>query len=135
MWPFRKKQVLPTPEDVVLGTDRAWFLPSMNQWMFEVDGTEFTLSGREFDTRAFSWAREALGSIQALGSEIDRRVLQAIDGWPCDASARHLFSVGLDEYASEARIHLMYFGDDTWGDYGVDVILCGGEIIDAYGGD
>lgn len=135
MWPFRKKSVLPLPADIIHGDDRAQFSTALNHWEFEIDGTEFTLSGRTFDSQAFSWARTVLADMRRLQSEIDQRVLQNLEGWPCDVATRQLLSVSLDDYASEGQIDLAFVGDDSWGDYGVNVILAGGEIVAAYGGD
>jgi hypothetical protein len=135
MWPFRKKLVLPPPADIVHGDDRAQFSTTLDHWEFEIDGTEFTLSGRTFDSQAFSWAITALADMRRLQPEIDQRVLQVLDVWPCDVETRELLSVSLDDYASEGRFDLAFVGDDSWGDFGVNVILAGGKIVDAYGGD
>ena len=135
MWPFSKKPVLPPPDDIVQGNDRAQFSTPLGHWEFEIDGTEFTLSGRTFDPQAFSWARTALADMRRLQPEIDQRVLQVLDGWPCDVATRELLSVSLDDYASEGPIDLGFVGDDSWGDFGVNVILADGKIVDAYGGD
>lgn len=135
MWPFCKKQVLPPPEDIVMGGDRASFSTSLDQWEFEIDGTEFTISGRDFDNRAFTWARETAASIKQLKSEIDRQVLEVLYGWPCDVSTRRILSVCLDDFASERQAELAFVGDDSWGDFGVNVIIAGGKVIEAYGGD
>lgn len=135
MWPFRKKQALPPPENIVLGDDRAFYSTTLDQWEFEIDATEFSLSGREFDSDAFAWAREAISSITRLDAEIDRHVLDVLDGWPCDVSTRHLLSVSLDDFASERQFNIAYVGDDSWGDFGVNVIVADGKVIEAYGGD
>lgn len=135
MWPFRKKPGLPPPADVIQGDDCAKFSTALDQWEFEIEGTEFTLSGRTFDPQAFSWARTALGDMRRLQTEIDQRVLQALDGWSFDVTTRELLSVCLDDYVSEGQFDLAFVGDDSWGDYGVNVILADGRIIDAYGGD
>lgn len=135
MWPFRKKPVIPPPADIVQGEDRAQFSTTLDHWGFEIDGTEFTLSGRMFDPQAFTWARTALADMRRLQPEIDQRVLRVLDGWPCDTATRELLSVSLDDYASEGQINLAFVGDDSWGDFGVNVILAGGKIVDAYGGD
>ncbi|MCF7675115.1 MAG: hypothetical protein K9N23_22695 [Akkermansiaceae bacterium] len=135
MWPFRKKPVSPPPEDVVRGDDRAHFSTVLDCWEFEVDGTEFTLSGRTFDPQAFAWARAALAEMTGLAAEIDQHVLQPLDGWPCEVASRRLLSIGLDDYANAGRIDLAYVGDDSWGDFGVNVILADGKVVEAYGGD
>jgi hypothetical protein len=135
MWPFRKKQILPPPEDVISGDDRASYSTTLDQWDFEIDGIEFTLSGREFDSRAFAWAREGVPTIKRLETEIDRHVLEALNGWPCDVATRHLLSVSLDDYSSDGHFDLAYVGDDSWADFGVNVIVADGQVIESYGGD
>ncbi|WP_200273637.1 hypothetical protein [Luteolibacter pohnpeiensis] len=135
MWPFRKKQVLPPPEDFISGDDRAVYSTTFDQWEFEIEGIEFTLAGREFDRRTFGWAREAITMIKRLEAEIDRHVLEELDGWPCDIATRHLLSVSMDDYTSEGHLDLAYVGDDSWGDFGVNVIVADGKVIESYGGD
>lgn len=135
MWPFRKKPALPPPADVVVGSDRATFDSKIEQWEFEIAGVQFTLSGREFNPLAFHWARTALAEIRRLETQIDKRVLDQLEEWPCNQSARKLLCVSLDDYASEGLIDLTYIGDESWGDFGVNVIAANGEIVDAYGGD
>ena len=134
MWPFRKKQVQPPP-NVRSGDDRAWFSATLNQWEFEIDGTEFRLSGRDFDDRAFAWAREAILSIKQLKEEIDKHVFQELEGSPCDATTRALLTVSLDDYCSEGKMELAFVGDDSWGDFGVHVIVADGTVLESYGGD
>lgn len=134
MWPFRKTQVQPPP-NVRLGDDRAWFSTTLNHWDFEIDGTEFTLSGREFDSRAFAWARDAISSIRRLEAEIDKHVLDVLDGSPFNVATRHILSVSLDDYLSAGHLDIAYVGDDSWGDFGVNVIVANDKVIEAYGGD
>jgi len=43
MWPFRKKQVQPRPEDVVVGSDHATYSTTLDQWEFEIDGLSFAI--------------------------------------------------------------------------------------------
>ena len=135
MWPFRRKPSLPPPDNIVQGGDCARFSSELDQWEFEIDGVEFTLSGRNFDENAFEWARAVLVDKCKLESEIDQHVVQVLDGWSFNASSRHLLSISLDDYGAEGYSDLAYIGDDSWGDYGVNVILGDGRIIDAYGGD
>ena len=134
MWPFRKI-VVQTPPNVISGDDRAWFSTTLNQWDFKIDGTDFTLSGREFDIRTFAWAREAISLIRRMETEIERHVLEVLDGSPFDVTTRHILSVSLDDYSSAGNLDIAYVGDDSWGDFGVNVIVANGKVIEAYGGD
>jgi hypothetical protein len=135
MWPFSKKQVLPPPTDFILGNHRAKYSTTLEEWEFQMDGIEFTFSEREFNPQAFEWARSALLDIKRLLPEIDREVLKVLEDVSCNIAARELLSVSLDDYASEGEIDLAFVGDDSWGDFGVNVIVAGGKIVDAYGGD
>jgi len=135
MWPFFRKTTVQAPPNIISGDDRAWFSTTINQWEFKIDGTSFTLSGREFDSRAFTWAREAISSISRLESEIDRHVLEVLDGSPFDVATRHILSVRLDDYSTAGSFDIAYVGDDSWADFGVNVIVANGKVIEAYGGD
>jgi hypothetical protein len=135
MWPFTRKPVPPPPADFIVGNHRATYSPTLEEWEFEMENIEFTLSGREIDPQAFQWAQAALLDIKRLLPEIDREVLKVLEDGPCNAAARELLSVSLDDYASEGQIDLAFVGDDSWGDFGVNVILADGKIVDAYGGD
>ncbi len=73
--------------------------------------------------------------IKKLEPEIDRQVVEVLDGWPCGVSKRRLLSVSLDDFALEGQFDLAFVGDDSWGDFGVNVIIADGKIIEAYGGD
>lgn len=96
---------------------------------------EFRLTGRDFDCRAFDWAREAILSIRQLDEQIDKHVLQELEGSPCDAAKRQLLAVSLDDFSPEGKIELAFVGDDSWGDFGVHVVLAGGKVLESYGGD
>jgi hypothetical protein len=135
MWPFRKKQILPRPDDVISGDNRAFYSTLLKGWDFEIDGIEFSLSGREFDIRAFEWARKEMETIGRLENEIDGHVLEVLDGYPFDIEARHLFAISLDDYLSEGQLNLSFVGDDSWADFGVNVIVANGRVVGAYGGD
>lgn len=135
MWPFRKKPVLPPPDDVIVGNDRATYDPQTDQWEWVLEGVEFTLSGRDFDPAAFQWARTGLKDIQQLQPTLEDRVLEQLKGWPCNPATQRLLCVSLDDYASDHELDLAYVGDESWGDYGVNVILVDGNIVDVHGGD
>ena len=70
-----------------------------------------------------------------LKEEIDQHVLRELEGRPCDAATRELLTVSLDDYSSEGKIGLAFVGDDSWGDFGVNVVLAGGKVLESYGGD
>jgi hypothetical protein len=70
-----------------------------------------------------------------LEAEIDRHVLEVLDGSPCNVATRHILSVSLDDYLSAGHLDIAYVGDDSWGDFGVNVIVANDKVIEAYGGD
>jgi hypothetical protein len=43
--------------------------------------------------------------------------------------------VDLDHYGKSKTIDMAFAGDDSWGDFGVNVIITDGKIVDTYGGD
>jgi hypothetical protein len=135
MWPFGKKTSSPPPEDVTRGEMTARYDAKLKHWVFQCDGIEFNLSGIPFDQRAFDWAREACAAIHSLDDHMRSRVVQCLEGWPCDKTKAEILSVDLDDYAESQTIDVAFVGDDSWGDFGVNVIITDGKIADVYGGD
>lgn len=135
MWPFRKKTPNPTPEDVVEGEIRASYHPDLEHWEFQIETIEFTLAGRQFDRNAFGWARETSEWMTLLAKEIDQSVLSELEGFRGNIMSRQLLSVCLDDFAEKREAALAFVGDETWGDYGIDVILADGKVLGANCGD
>ena len=107
----------------------------LKRWTFHCDGIEFNVSGIPFDPAAFGWAREAAAVIRSQVSEIRSRVMECLEGWPGDKTKAQILSVDLDDYASSKTFDVAFVGDESWGDFGVNVIITDGKIVDAYGGD
>ena len=107
----------------------------LRHWAFELDGIEFNLSSVPFDENAFEWAKQASAVIRALDGQIRARVFECLQSWPCDKTKAEILCVDLDEYGKSKTIDLAFVGDETWGDFGVNVIITDGKIVDAYGGD
>jgi hypothetical protein len=135
MWPFSKKRETIVPDDVVFEGNRARYSSTLDCWELTLDDVDFTCSGISFDTRVFGWADAALSVIRRLEEEIDKRVIKELEGWPCDVSKRELLCVALDAYTESRTLDLSYVGDDSWADFGVNVIIRDGVIEDSYGGD
>ena len=135
MWPFGKKETSPPPEDVSRGGLTARYDAKLKLWAFELDGIEFNLSGVPFDENAFEWAKQASAVIRALEGQIRARVVECLQSWPCDKTKAEILYVDLDEYGKSKTIDLAFVGDETWGDFGVNVIIIDGKIVDAYGVD
>ncbi len=135
MWPFRKKPALPLPDDVVFEGVRATYDPRFKTWGFEMAGVSFTFAPRDFPTAAFEWGRAAIQDYERLRDEMEKHVMAQLDGWPCNKEAWCLLSVALDEYPTGGKMNFTFVGDDSWGDYGVSVIVVGGRIVAAYGWD
>jgi len=132
MWPFKEQ---PPPPDVSNGQMTARYDVKLKHWFFQCDGIEFNLSDVPFDQRAFDWAKEAVGIIRSLDAQIRAQVTECLEEWPCDKSKAEILSVDLDEYAESKTMDVAFVGDDSWGDFGVNVIITNGKIVDAYGGD
>jgi hypothetical protein len=62
-------------------------------------------------------------------------VVECLQGWPGDPAKAEILHVDLDEYGASKTLILSLVGDETWGDFGVEVVIAGGKIVDAYGGD
>ena len=132
MRPFSKK---PPPPDVSNGEMTARYDVKLKFWVFVCDGLEFNRSGVPFDQRAFDWAKEASAVIRSLDAPMRARVNECPEDWPCDKSKAEILSVDLDEYEGSKTMDVAFVGDDSWGDFGVNVIIMNGKIVDAYGGD
>ena len=108
---------------------------ALEYWVFQCRGIEFHLNGVPFDEAAFGWAREAANLIHTLRADIDSRVQSCLKDWPCDKTKADILTVSLDDYKASKTLDIAFLGDDSWGDYGVNVIITDGKIVDAYGGD
>jgi hypothetical protein len=61
--------------------------------------------------------------------------MECIGDWPCDKTKAEVLSVHLDDYESSKTVDVAFAGDESWGDFGVNVIINDGKIEDVYGGD
>jgi hypothetical protein len=134
MWPFKKSKATP-PADFTRGDITAKYDERLEYWEFELDGLEFHIREIPFNEAAFDWAREAAPVIRRLTAEIRTRVMECLQDWPCDKSKAEILCVDLDDYGKSKTIDIAFTGDDSWGDFGVNVIITDGKIVDAYGGD
>ena len=134
MWPFRK----PKPNrlaDVSRGDMTARYDQQLEFWVFEYDGIEFHLAGIPFNEAAFDWAREASGVIRTLDSEIRARVMEYLGDGPLDKTKTEILGVELDEYSESKTFVVAFTGDESWGDFGLDVTITEGKIVAVDGGD
>jgi len=134
MWPFNKFKKTP-PTDVTCGDMTARYNTNLECWVFEFRGIDFQINGVPFNEAAFGWAREAASIIHVLRAEIDSKVQGCLEDWPCDKSKAEILHVDLGDYAETKTITLAFTGDDSWGDFGVDVTITDGKIVAADGGD
>jgi len=135
MWPFGKNRSTKPVEPVSSGGMTAHYDAKLKYWSFQFEGIKFRISGSSFDPAAFDWAKEAASVIHSLDDEIRACVLKCLESWPCDKNKAEILSAGLDEYTESKTIGLVFVGDESWGDFGVCVIITDGKIVDAYGGD
>jgi len=135
MWPFHKQTSALPPEDVSKDGFTARYDPKLKHWVFVHERIEFNLSGVPFDINAFEWAKEALMVLRTLDGQIRSSVIECLEGWPCDQTRAEILCVDLDEYGEGKTLDVAFVGDETWGDFGVNVIITEGKIVDAYGGD
>jgi predicted butyrate kinase (DUF1464 family) len=107
----------------------------LKEWTFQCEGTDFSVSGVRFNEEAFGWATEAVATLRSLETVVRARVVECLGDWPCDKTKAQILSVNLDEYAESKTMDVAFIGDESWGDFGVNVIIKDGQIVDAYGGD
>jgi hypothetical protein len=134
MWPFKKSKATP-PADISGGDMTAHYDELLEYWEFQWAGFDFHIRGIPFNQDAFGWAREVAPVIRKLEPNIHARVMECLQDWPCDKTKAEVLCVDLDDYGKSKTIDMAFAGDDSWGDYGVNVIITDGKIEDAYGGD
>jgi len=134
MWPFRKKSSNPHPPDITSGGMTARYDAKLEHWVFECDGIEFNLSGLPFNPQAFDWAKEAASMIRSLNRELRARVGECLGDFG-DETKAEILSVDLGKYGESKTMDIAFIGDESWGDFGVNVIVDHGKIADVYGGD
>ncbi len=135
MWPFAKKNSSPPPADFSKDGMTAKYDSKLKEWAFQNEGIEFSLSGIPFDENAFQWSKEASAIIRNLKDQIKTKVEECLEGWPCDKAAAKILVVDLDGYRESKSMDIAFIGDETWGDFGVNVVVTNGQIEDVYGGD
>ena len=137
MWPFGKRVGSPQPEDVSCGEMIARYDVKSEHWRFRRDGVEFYLSGIPFNIMAFEWSKDVLTVIHCLDGDIRARVMECLESWPCDKTKAEILSVSvdLDKFSESKTLNVMFVGDESWGDFSVEVIVTDGRIVDVYGGD
>jgi hypothetical protein len=134
MWPFGGKSRNPPPEDVTAGGMTARYDAKLKHWVFQCDSIEFNISGIPFNQAAFDWAKEGATTIGSLETEIRARVVKCL-GDSGDRTKAEILSVDLDDYTNSKTMNIAFVGDESWGDFGVNVVIANGKITDVYGGD
>jgi len=135
MWPFSKKADKPRPAEVHCGGITAHYDTQFHKWAFRLDGTEFTFNGGQFDPVVINWARESSETIRSLDGPLRACVVEWLKEWPCDHSKVEIIAVDLSMYAESKTFDVSFSGDESWGDFGVNVIVKDGQIFDSYAGD
>ncbi|MDZ4815736.1 MAG: hypothetical protein SGI71_05670 [Verrucomicrobiota bacterium] len=133
MNPFKKSKATP-PADVSCGDMTAYYDELLESWAFQWAGIEFNITGIPFNQDAFDWAREVASMIRTLDAEILARIMDCLEDWPCDKTKVEVLYVDLDDYEKSKTVDIAFTGDNSWGEFGVNVIITDGKINDAYGG-
>jgi hypothetical protein len=134
MWPFKKSRAEP-PAPFSRGDMTARYHEVLKVWEFSLDAVDFNIAGLPFNEAAFDWAREAIPTIRKLNEEIRAKVMDYLEDSPCDKTKAKMLVVDLDDYGTSKTIMIAFTGDESWGDYGIDVIIEDGKIVDVSGGD
>ena len=135
MWPFSKRADKPRPANVHCDGTTAHYDTQFNKWAFRVDGIEFMFKGVQFDPVVTSWARESSATIRGLEGPLRACVMEWLKEWPCDHSRAEIVAVDLSKYTDSRTFDIAFAGDESWGDFGVNVIVKDGQIFDSYAGD
>jgi|GEM_PF-2552067 len=135
MWPFRKKHSNKAPKEVFKDGTTARYDSKLDSWTFELEEVEFHLSGIQFKEEAFDWARQVVVVVRSLDQQIKKSVAGCLEGRPCNTDAAQIFWVNLDDYKTSKTFDLAFGGDDSWGDFGVNVIVTDGKIVNVFRGD
>src|SRR5215471_4559686 len=122
MWPFGAKSRNPRPEDVAAGGMTARYDAKLKHWVFQCDRIEFNVSGIPFNQAAFEWAKEGATTIRSLETAIRGRVVECLGNSGNPAKAE-ILSVDLDEYTNSKTMNVAVVGDESWGDFGVNVVI------------
>jgi len=112
----------------------AYYDELLESWAFQWAGIEFNITGIPFNQDAFDWAREVASMIRTLDAEILARIMDCLEDWPCDKTKVEVLYVDLDDYEKSKTVDIAFTGDNSWGEFGVNVIITDGKINDAYNG-
>jgi hypothetical protein len=123
------------PAPVSRGEVTAKYHEVLKSWSFSLDGVDFSIAGLPFNEAAFDWARESLPVIRKLDAEIRAQVMNYLEDSACDKTKAEMLSVDLDDYGKSKTIMIAFTGDDSWGDFGIDVTIVGGRFVEVTGGD
>jgi hypothetical protein len=135
MWPFRGKSNAVQPSVISSDGIQARYNSRHEAWEFKYNGIAFTVSKLEFDVRAFEWAKEAVVTINRIRPEMMPVVFKQL-GEMFDHSKANISGVDLRDYSNAKTMDVAFDGDNySWADFGVNVVVRNGEIVDSYAGD
>jgi hypothetical protein len=135
MWPFSQKNSIPSSGEFSKDGMTAKYDSKLKEWAFENEGIEFSLSGTSFDENAFQWSKEASAIIHKLEAQIKGKVMECLKDLPYNKAAAKILVVNLDGYRESKSMDIAFVGDETWGDFGLNVVVTNSQIEDVYGGD
>ena len=136
MWPFSKKaRDKPTPTIKVGETLIKWD-NDFHWWEFAIDGEFYSLSDNPvFDSKIIDNLPKVHQWINDLETDIDKEVSKQLEGWCEWGGKKHVISIDVSWLIEKDQVDVSYAGDDSWGDFGINVVITGGEIDHVYAGD
>jgi hypothetical protein len=137
MWPFTfLRNSKAAPPDVAVGDTTARFDIKVGVWEFDISEHKFSIQKKEFPPECVEWARAVAEFLPAHMPAVRDAVLNELKGWKeVNAQSTEMLPVSLDDYASSRTVTLDFYGDDTWGDLGVTVVLSSEKIVEVWSGD
>ena len=133
MWPFKKsdtkKRIATTTINGItaIWTEDGWSFSDgeYDYTMHEIDCFDSTLTDKLATVR--KW-------IEELSEQIDSIIDEHVSDWKLDHDDRAVVLIDASHLAQNNQVDVS-FGCEQWADYGVNIVITGGEITEIYGGD
>ena len=133
MWPFKKSDTCKRiATATVNGVTAIW---TEDGWSFSDGKYDYTMYECDcFDSTLANRLPNVQKWIEELGEQIDSIINEHVGDWRLDHDDRAVISIDASHLAQKNQIDVS-FGCEQWADYGVNIVITGGEITESYGGD
>lgn len=104
-------------------------------WSFTDGLVDFTMYENDtFDSSIVDKLPDVKTWISNLHCEIDAIINEHVGGWGLENDDRGIVSIDVSRLATEKQVDVAY-GCEQWADYGVNIVISNGKIVESYGGD